>query len=61
MLTIAPPITCNKMCPEVIFAARRKAKLIGFARKENSSITAIRGASHKGQPLGKNILKNPKP
>jgi hypothetical protein len=61
MLTIAPPITCNKICPEVMFAARRNDKLIGFAKNEKSSITAISGASHRGHPLGKNSLKNPKP
>jgi hypothetical protein len=59
--TIALPITCSSMCPEVMFAARRKDKLIGLAKKEKSSITVIRGASQIGHPLGRNSLKNPMP
>jgi hypothetical protein len=51
----------NKMCPDIIFANKRIAKLKIRALYEINSIITKNGTIGKGAPLGKKILKNFKP
>jgi hypothetical protein len=48
----------NNICPDIIFAKSRIAKLNTLALNEINSIKIIKGTISKGVPVGKKVLKN---
>jgi len=59
ILDAKPEIISIMVCPAIMFAARRIARLIGLVIYVKNSINTIIGASHHGVPDGRKFFAKP--